>query len=38
MPEEMGDGVKCPKCAHENRQSAKFCRECAAPLSRSYLC
>ena len=22
----------CPSCAHENRQGAKFCEECAAPL------
>ena len=23
----------CPTCAHENRDGAKFCEECAAPLS-----
>ncbi|MBI2800683.1 MAG: AAA family ATPase [Gammaproteobacteria bacterium] len=26
--------MKCPSCQHENRPSAKFCEECAAPLSR----
>ena len=25
--------VACPTCAHENRDSAKFCEECASPLS-----
>ncbi|MFQ5479520.1 MAG: adenylate/guanylate cyclase domain-containing protein, partial [Candidatus Binatia bacterium] len=24
--------MDCPKCAHENRETAKFCEECAAPL------
>src|SRR6187397_1310573 len=23
----------CPSCAHENREGAKFCEECATPLS-----
>ncbi len=26
--------MTCPGCAHENRLSAKFCEECAAPLPR----
>ena len=26
--------MKCPRCQHENRPSAKFCEECAAPLAR----
>ena len=26
--------MKCPRCAHENEASAKFCEECAAPLAR----
>ena len=25
--------VACPSCGHENRDSAKFCEECASPLS-----
>jgi double zinc ribbon protein len=24
--------MKCPSCGHENREGAKFCNECAAPL------
>jgi class 3 adenylate cyclase/tetratricopeptide (TPR) repeat protein len=27
--------MHCPRCQHENRPSAKFCEECAAPLARS---
>ena len=27
--------MKCPHCQHENRAGAKFCEECAAPLTRS---
>ena len=27
--------MKCPKCRHENEESAKFCEECATPLSRA---
>jgi Double zinc ribbon/Adenylate and Guanylate cyclase catalytic domain len=27
--------MKCSKCGHENRTSAKFCEECAAPLARA---
>src|SRR5438094_567363 len=27
--------VACASCAHENRDGAKFCEECAAPLSAS---
>ena len=23
----------CPSCGHENRDGAKFCEECAAPLA-----
>jgi class 3 adenylate cyclase/tetratricopeptide (TPR) repeat protein len=27
--------MKCPRCQHENRPGAKFCEECATPLSRA---
>jgi hypothetical protein len=27
--------VKCPRCLHENGAAAKFCEECAAPLTRT---
>jgi class 3 adenylate cyclase/tetratricopeptide (TPR) repeat protein len=27
--------MKCPKCQHENTDTAKFCEECAAPLPRT---
>jgi len=27
--------MKCPRCNHENRVGARFCEQCAAPLSRS---
>src|SRR5262249_18461024 len=27
--------MKCPKCHHDNRTGAKFCEECAAPLTRT---
>jgi class 3 adenylate cyclase/tetratricopeptide (TPR) repeat protein len=27
--------MQCPRCGHENRPQAKFCEECAAPLSRA---
>src|SRR5205823_420615 len=27
-----GTGMQCPNCACENREGAKFCNECAAPL------
>jgi hypothetical protein len=26
--------MKCSSCAHEDRDAAKFCEECAAPLGR----
>jgi len=26
--------MKCSKCGHENRSGAKFCEECATPLTR----
>src|SRR5262249_37538912 len=26
-------GMKCPRCAHDNPQAARFCEECAAPLA-----
>lgn len=29
--------MKCPRCQHENRSKAKFCEECACPLSRFLL-
>jgi class 3 adenylate cyclase len=25
--------MKCPRCAHENPQGARFCEECATPLA-----
>src|SRR5262245_22836100 len=28
--------MKCSKCGHENRSGAKFCEECATPLTRVY--
>ncbi len=27
--------MQCPRCRHENRPQAKFCEECASPLTRS---
>jgi class 3 adenylate cyclase/tetratricopeptide (TPR) repeat protein len=27
--------MKCPRCAHENPQIARFCEECATPLART---
>ncbi len=27
--------MKCPRCQHDNHSGAKFCEECAAPLSRA---
>src|SRR5215510_9061971 len=27
--------MKCQKCRHENEEGAKFCEECAAPLTRT---
>jgi class 3 adenylate cyclase/tetratricopeptide (TPR) repeat protein len=27
--------MKCPRCEHENRPTAKFCEECAAVLART---
>jgi class 3 adenylate cyclase/tetratricopeptide (TPR) repeat protein len=27
--------MKCPRCQQENRPGAKFCEECAAPLTRA---
>ena len=29
------DSVICPACQHDNRDGAKFCEECAAPLKRA---
>jgi predicted amidophosphoribosyltransferase len=26
--------MKCSGCGHENRETAKFCEECAAPVGR----
>jgi class 3 adenylate cyclase len=26
--------VRCPSCSHDNRDAAKFCEECAAPLGQ----
>src|SRR5262249_12842059 len=31
-------GMKCSGCGHENREGAKFCRECAAPLANATAC
>ena len=30
--------MKCSGCGHENREGAKFCRECAAPLANTTAC
>src|SRR5882724_10272252 len=30
--------MKCAACGHENREGAKFCRECAAPLADASSC
>ena len=30
--------MKCCACGHENREGAKFCRECAAPLALTSSC
>jgi hypothetical protein len=30
--------LRCPSCAHENTDAAKFCRECASPLLREAKC
>src|SRR3989338_9084374 len=27
--------MRCPQCQHQNRDGAKFCEECAAPLARA---
>src|SRR5215469_10256440 len=27
-----GSGMTCPRCQHENRPTARFCEDCAAPL------
>jgi double zinc ribbon protein len=27
--------MQCPRCQHENEAEAKFCEECASPLSRT---
>ena len=27
--------MNCPSCGHENRDSARFCEECANPLTRT---
>ena len=27
--------MKCPRCSHENRATARFCEQCATPLSRT---
>src|SRR5262245_7641847 len=27
--------MQCPRCHHENPQGARFCEECATPLSRT---
>src|SRR6266542_2184558 len=30
--------MKCPSCGSENREGAKFCGECAAPLAAALAC
>src|SRR3989475_1025994 len=30
--------MKCATCGHENREGAKFCRQCAAPLADASSC
>ena len=30
--------VTCPTCGHPNRETARFCGECAAPLVRERIC
>jgi len=30
--------MKCPSCGCENREGAKFCGECAAPLAEALVC
>jgi class 3 adenylate cyclase/tetratricopeptide (TPR) repeat protein len=30
--------MKCTACGHENREGARFCRECAAPLAAAMAC
>ena len=30
--------MRCAACGHENREGAKFCRECAAPLAHPTSC
>ena len=27
--------MPCPRCQHENRPQAKFCEECASPISKA---
>ena len=30
--------MDCPSCGHENRETARFCGECTAPLAREIEC
>jgi class 3 adenylate cyclase/tetratricopeptide (TPR) repeat protein len=30
--------MNCPSCGHENRATARFCGECASPLTREVVC
>ena len=30
--------MRCPSCGHENRETAKFCGECTAPLTQEVAC
>jgi predicted amidophosphoribosyltransferase len=30
--------MKCPACGYDNREGARFCRECAAPLAHPTSC
>src|SRR5213594_2937668 len=30
--------MKCPACGYDNREGAKFCRECASPLAHPTSC
>ena len=31
-------GVMCDACGYENRETARFCGACAAPLVRAVVC
>src|SRR5439155_14132103 len=35
---EVSQKMKCPSCGSDNREGAKFCGECAAPLAVALAC